>query len=246
MREWRLIIDLPRGGHENMAIDEAIFYACQDGLSPSTVRFYGWIQPTLSLGFSQKVVGLYVSRCQDLGIPVVRRITGGGAVLHDKELTYSIICKRDEPLFREGILGAYRIISGCFVSALKGIGVKAESRVKSRESRVEKNEYSCFHTPSRFEVVVEGKKLIGSAQKRSSNAFLQHGSILFDVDVDKFNRVFEEGPASGVTWIYNYNREIELDWFRRIIVREIERGLGIRLRRGELTPIEVLRKEERE
>lgn len=236
MREWRLIIDPPLHGDENMAIDEAIFSACGDGKGPSTIRFYGWIQPTLTIGHFQGV-GPYVRRCLDMGIPVVRRITGGKAVLHDKELTYSVICRNDEPLFGKGILVAYRVISSFFISALRKIGVRADWRVKGSGLRVDRNGFSCFHTRSRFEVMVDGRKLMGSAQKRTRGAFLQHGSIPFDMDEGRFSDVFGEGSLEGVAWIHLYTN-IGVDRFREMVIREMEKGLGVRLRIGELTPLE--------
>lgn len=237
MREWRLIIDPPLNGWENMAIDEAIFSACGSGEGPSTIRFYGWIQPTLTIGHFQGV-GPDVRRCLALGIPVVRRITGGKAVLHDKELTYSVICRHDEPLFGKGILWAYRVISSFFISALREIEVKAELRVEGHGLKVDRNGFSCFHTYSRFEVMVDGRKLMGSAQKRTREAFLQHGSIPFDMDEGRFRQVFGEGSLEGVAWVHLYTN-IGMDRFRAMVIREMEKGLGIQLRMGELTPLEV-------
>ena len=185
MKEWRLIIDGERSGNENMAVDEAMLIGCEHDLSPSTIRFYGWDVPTLSIGCFQKVRDYY-DRCLLHGIPVVTRITGGRAVLHDMELTYSVVTN-DAALFEKGINGAYRVISGILLAGLKELGFDAylnSSRLKKNGSE------NCFDSASGNEIMINNRKVAGSAQKRLKNAFLQHGSILVNGGTS------ENGPAS--------------------------------------------------
>lgn len=245
MNKWRLLIDDPASGHENMAIDEAILTACENGLSPSTVRFYGWSQPTLSLGCFQKF-GAYKENCDALGIPIVRRITGGRAVLHDMELTYAV-ASDDAALFEMGIIGAYRIISGCMVDALRDIGIDADiqKEVKSQKhapagfkqgSKVRSQGFSCFKSVSRYEILINGKKIIGSAQKRLKRAFLQHGSIIIDVNREMFSSVFGENHSiDGLSSHVDINK----DAFIKSISRRFEHGLSIKLISGELIGFET-------
>ncbi|MBI5048938.1 MAG: hypothetical protein HZB54_08340, partial [Deltaproteobacteria bacterium] len=125
MSNWRLLIDQPKSGWDNMATDEAILNSCNQGLSRSTFRLYEWKNPTISIGCFQRADKI-IERCLKSDISYVRRITGGRAVLHADEITYSIICGENEPLFAEGISGAYRIISRCLLEALREAGVNAE------------------------------------------------------------------------------------------------------------------------
>ncbi|MBI5892326.1 MAG: lipoate--protein ligase family protein [Deltaproteobacteria bacterium] len=237
MQEWRLILDDPAGGQENMAIDESMLIACENSLSTSTVRFYGWSQPTLSLGCFQKI-GAYKENCDALGIPIVRRITGGRAVLHDMELTYAI-ASDDAALFEKGIVGAYRIISDCMAAAIKDLGIDAfieDSRPKAQDSRLKNQEFSCFKSVSRYEILINGKKIVGSAQKRLKRAFLQHGSIIMDVNRGMFSSVF--GKNHSIDGLSSYV-DIDKDALIKSILKRFEHGLSIKLISGELTSFET-------
>lgn len=239
MRKWRLLIDDPASGHENMAIDEAMLIACENDISPSTVRFYGWSQPTLSLGCFQKIGHYqYQENCAYLGVPIVRRITGGRAVLHDMELTYAI-ASDDAALFEKGIVGAYRIISDCMAAAIKDLGIDAfieDSRPKTQDSRLRNQEFSCFKSVSRHEILINGKKIVGSAQKRLKRAFLQHGSIIIDVNREMFSSVF--GTKDSIDGLSSYI-DIDKDALIKSILKRLEHGLSIKLISGELTSFET-------
>lgn len=231
MNNWRLLIDPPQNGLENMATDEAIIESCNQRLSQPTLRLYEWSEPTLSIGCFQKADNV-IKYCLKAGIPYVRRITGGRAVLHSDEITYSIICSEDEPLFKEGISGAYRIISRCLLAALREAGVNADMHTsRAIEHGFEKT--SCFHSPSRYEIIIDNKKLIGSAQRRFKSAFLQHGSILFGVDRDLVAQLFGEGSLSTMAWIKLYS-DIKKDDFKAILIDKIKKGLNINLIAGNM------------
>ncbi|MBI5643876.1 MAG: lipoate--protein ligase family protein [Deltaproteobacteria bacterium] len=219
MGKWRLIQDPDLRGADNMAKDEAILRASDFGaVEFSTLRIYGWRYPTISVGYIQNP-----SQLLDFGIPVVRRITGGRAVLHDQELTYSITVNSESPLFSEGITGAYSIISRCIINALGEIGVEASF---SRGTRIiGKEKDACFHAPSRYEVLVNGRKLVGSSQRRFKNAFLQHGSILFGVNGDLNARVFGGDVVHRMAWVGEFST-IDRDAFRSILINKMAEGLG--------------------
>lgn len=178
MQTWRLIRDGFNDGFYNMAVDEAIASAVENGISPPTLRFYGWKSSTLSIGYSQKIdKKIDIEYCRKNGIDIVLRPTGGRAVLHDKEVTYSIISPRYNPLFPDNISGTYKAISKALAKGLSFLGIDANLNSAFRILHSTFQNPFCFATTSQYEIVVNGKKLIGSAQRRFKKSFLQHGSI---------------------------------------------------------------------
>lgn len=231
MNNWRLLIDPPQNGLKNMATDEAILKSCNQRFSPSTLRLYEWSEPTLSIGCFQNADNL-IKCCLETGIPYVRRITGGRAVLHSDEITYSIICSADELLFAEGITGAYRIISRCLLETLREAGINADMHI-SRATEFNSKKNSCFHSPSRHEIIIDNKKLVGSAQRRFKRAFLQHGSILFGIERDLIARLFGEESLSMMAWIKLYS-DIKKDNFKAILTDKVRKGLNINMAVGNI------------
>jgi lipoate-protein ligase A len=176
--EWRLIDSGPGSGARNLALDDAIFQSVREGQSPPTLRFYSWLSPTLSLGYAQdreRVVDL--EACRKFGIAVLRRVTGGRAVLHDRELTYSVAVPAGTTLFGSGLDTAYRAVAAGLLAGLRLLGVEASAVQRDRIGG-SRHHHGCFAAPSRHEIVAGGRKLVGSAQRRAEGAFLQHGSIL--------------------------------------------------------------------
>lgn len=178
---WRLLSLETRGPAENMAIDEAILTAHRLGQAPPTLRFYAWDRPTLSLGYAQSFAR-EVDReaCQRLGVAWVRRPTGGRAVLHHRELTYSVVVA--EALLPGGILSTYLKISSGLLRGLKSLGVAGALTAPGLKERAASA--ACFDAPSAYELTVNGRKLVGSAQFRQAGVILQHGSILTNFDAD--------------------------------------------------------------
>ncbi len=179
----------------NMAIDEALL-----GTKPPVLRFYAWKPAGLSIGYFQSIKSFNFENLKKNNVKLVRRLTGGNAVLHDKELTYSFIIdmskmqsifehvKNPNGVFNKNnmpksVIESYREISKGLLLGLKNLGLKAEMN-----EEVAKGEKSavCFNDPSWYEILVNGKKIIGSAQKRINGKILQHGAILIDVDVEKY------------------------------------------------------------
>lgn len=190
MEQWRFVMSDAMSPAMNMAIDEAILIAHSEGKVPPTVRFYTWNPATLSIGYFQKAEKeIDKEQVERLGIGFVRRPTGGRAVLHDKELTYSVIVSEKHPLMPSGVTEAYKVISLGLLHGFQALGLQAE--MVSLASEEEKEKYSspgssaCFDSPSWYELVVEGKKVAGSAQTRQKGVILQHGSILLDMDVEQ-------------------------------------------------------------
>jgi lipoate-protein ligase A len=190
---WRFIQSGDCSPAYNMAVDEAILTAVSEGKAPPTVRFYGWNPPTLSIGYFQKAAEVDMSSLEREGIGFVRRPTGGRAVLHDKELTYSMIVPEQYPGIPRNVTEAYRVLSEGLVFGFRGLGLDA--KMVQLASEEDKTKYAtmgsaaCFDSPSWYELVVEGRKIAGSAQVRQKGVVLQHGSILLDLDIDQLFRM---------------------------------------------------------
>ena len=149
----------------NMAIDEAVSEAVGREESLPTIRFYGWKPRAVSIGYFQSLEKeVDLDKCKEHNVDVVRRRTGGGAVFHDTEITYSIIGKQE--LFPKDIIASYKDICGAIISGLESLGIIAEFKPIN-------------------DIIVSGKKISGNAQTRRGGVLLQHGTLLCDVDVDK-------------------------------------------------------------
>jgi lipoate-protein ligase A len=166
----------------NMAIDEAILHYCRIPV----LRIYGWNPNAVSVGYNQDLNEINLDRCKEFGIDVVRRITGGKAVFHDKELTYSFILPENLNLLPKEINESYRTIANALLIAFKKFGINAE--IKKIPERIATS--ICFNSSNWYELLVDGKKISGSAQRRMSGKILQHGSILIDFDYDKNSSLF--------------------------------------------------------
>ncbi|HLZ21345.1 MAG TPA: biotin/lipoate A/B protein ligase family protein [Ktedonobacterales bacterium] len=186
--EWRLIIeDEPHSGAWNMALDEAIMDAVGAGDAPPTLRLYQWAPPCLSLGKRQPLSGVDLSRCREDHIDVVRRATGGWAILHTDELTYSIATRPDDPRAEGAILDAYRRLSAGLIAGLHLLDVPAVMNPVDPIG-VHNASAACFEVPSAYEITVGTQKLIGSAQTRPSGRVLQHGSLPLQGDIARLVR----------------------------------------------------------
>ena len=192
---WRFIDSGNGSPSFNMALDEALLEWHSNGEIPPVIRFYGWNPATLSIGYFQKVdkeIDLESVRKQGLGF--VRRPTGGRGVLHEHELTYSVIVSESHPRMPKTVTEAYRVISEGILKGFHQLGLNAYFAVpKTAEERdTLKNPHSavCFDAPSWYELVVEGRKVAGSAQTRQKGVILQHGSILLDLDEKKLFSLF--------------------------------------------------------
>jgi lipoate-protein ligase A len=183
MADWRFLNTGPADGAANMALDEALLRGVDRGESPPTVRVYSWDPPTVSTGHSQELAReLDLGACAERGFGVVRRPTGGRAVLHAGELTYAVAAPSGLPPLGSTILETYRAIAAALLSGLRTLGVVADLERVGDDSpaRGDGPSAPCFVSSGRFEVVVGGKKLIGSAQRRLGRGVLQHGSLLID------------------------------------------------------------------
>jgi lipoyl(octanoyl) transferase len=176
---WRLISFQRYNAPENMAIDEAIFRETIKNNNPPTIRFYGWRSPAVSVGYFQDIKKeVNIEKCRSAGVTVVRRPSGGKAIFHCDEITYSVIACNKEKTFPSDISGTYKIISNCIARGLAYLGINAHLAETGRPLKENDFQSYCFSAPSRNELLVFGRKICGSAQTRVSGGFLQHGSIL--------------------------------------------------------------------
>jgi lipoate-protein ligase A len=188
--EWRLIISGPAAGPTNMATDEAILHAVGKGDQPATLRLYAWEPACLSLGYGQRSRDTDLNLLNGRGWDIVRRPTGGRAILHTDELTYAVIAPNDEPIMAGGVLESYRRIAKSLVAGLELLAAPVITRPKhERPADAAADGPVCFEVPSNWEITVNDRKLVGSAQKRTSSGVLQHGTIPLTGDLGRITDV---------------------------------------------------------
>lgn len=183
---WRLIRSGPQPGKMNMALDAAVLEAVEGGTTLPTLRLYGWAPPCLSLGYSQPFSDVDLERLEANGWDLVRRPTGGRAILHTDELTYSVIGPKTDPRLSGGLMDSYRRISRALFQALQNLGLPVE--VHAGKNPLAHHQPVCFENPSDFEITVNGKKIIGSAQARKKRGILQHGSLPLTGDLTRITK----------------------------------------------------------
>ncbi|EEK11317.1 biotin/lipoate A/B protein ligase family protein [Staphylococcus hominis] len=192
---WNFINTGSHDPYYNMAMDEALLNFVSRGEIDPVVRFYTWDPATLSVGYFQRLKKeIDIDKVKEKGFGLVRRQTGGRGVLHDKELTYSVIVPESHPNMPSTITEAYRVISEGLLEGFKLLGFDAYFAIprskEEREKLKQPRSAVCFDAPSWYELVVEGRKIAGSAQTRQKGVILQHGSLLQDVDVDELFDMF--------------------------------------------------------
>ena len=240
----------------NMALDEALLYWHSEKKIPPVIRFYGWNPATLSVGYFQNIkkeINFEAVHKYNLGF--VRRPTGGRGVLHDQELTYSVIVSEEHPEMPATVTEAYRVISEGILQGFRNLGLDAYFAIprteKEKESLKNPRSSVCFDAPSWYELVVEGRKVAGSAQTRQKGVILQHGSILLDLDEDKLfdlflypsERVRERMQRNFKNKAVAINELIEkrvtMDEARKAFKEGFETGLNIHLEPYELSQEEL-------
>lgn len=200
VERWLGINDPPLPGKINMKKDLDLMQTVSGGGVPAALRLYSWSPPALSLGYFQKEEAVVDQEtCRRLGIDVVRRPTGGRAVLHHKELTYSIIVPQDHPKISAGVLDSYKFISIGIIEAFCSLNITATlASGKRRGQKLMPG--SCFDAPSAYEVQIKGKKVVGSSQLRRHGVLLQHGSILLELPIDLYHKILKLSvPGKKVT-----------------------------------------------
>jgi lipoate-protein ligase A len=249
---WRLLVTPHVEGAWNMGLDEAMMDAVGNGDSPPTLRLYGWQPPCLSLGYAQPYSDIDPERLVRHGWDVVRRPTGGRAILHTEELTYAVIASVDEPLVAGGVLESYGRIAGALLSAMQKFELPVEMKILTRIEGKKKNPV-CFEVPSACEIMVHGRKLIGSAQARRKDSVLQHGSIPLAGDLRRIVNVlsFNNNEAraqaaqrleeSATTVEQILGKPVSWDCMAQALVESFTSIHHLEFHEGTLTPFEQAR-----
>ncbi|MBE0682865.1 MAG: lipoate--protein ligase family protein [Anaerolineales bacterium] len=264
MTTWRLLYTPPSTGAWNMAVDESILEHIHRGESQPTLRLYSWNPPCLSLGHAQSFKDVDIDRLKSHGWEVVRRVTGGRAILHTDELTYSVTGSAEEPVLAGGVLESYNRLSKALLHAVRTLSLPVEVKEFSDAPASQNLNPVCFEVPSTYEITVDGKKLIGSAQARKKEGVLQHGSLPLTGDLTRIcdALIFENesarqtakerllARATTVSTVLNTGVKsalgVGIDWetAAQAFVRGFEAELGIQFKRGEMSASEVQRTEE--
>ncbi len=259
MNTWRLLITSPARGAWNMAVDEAILEhaAAGRGESLPTLRLYAWDPACLSLGHAQPFADADIARLRARGWEVVRRLTGGRAILHTDELTYSVTGSAEEPVLAGGVLESYNRLAQALLLAVKNLGLPVEMKeVVGHAGGVTHANPVCFEVPSSYEITVDGKKLIGSAQARKKEGVLQHGSLPLTGDLRRICQalVFQDEAARAIASQRLLRRATTVEsalggavaWetAAQAFVRAFETQLGLCFEKGELSESESSRAEE--
>lgn len=225
----------------NMAFDEVLIDWHSRGLIPPILRFYGWEPAGLSLGHFQKTVGrIDVEAAKAKGIDIVRRPTGGLAVLHDHELTYSVIVSEKHEKMSASVIEAYRVLSQGVLEGYRNLGIQAELAIPDVPIG-RTGTAVCFEEASWYELEINGKKAAGSAQNRQKGVVLQHGSIPIEMDVDALYDLFvfsnektkqkaRDGFLKKAVFIHTIlDREVTLDEVKVAFKEGFKKGLDIEL-----------------
>ncbi len=239
---WRLLCSTTADGPTHMAVDEAILRGVAAGLSPPTLRLYGWEPPCLSLGRGQPAADVNVEALGAAGFDLIRRPTGGKAILHVDELTYSIILPQEDPRVTGGIVESYRRLSAGLVRGLERLGLTGIVADRQAEARGLEGPV-CFEVPSDYEITVGGRKLVGSAQMRARGVVLQHGAIPLYGDVARICPLLAVCPdpaqvrarAATVEQALGLRGGISWDEAAQALTAGFSEALNLRLEPGRLS-----------
>jgi len=238
---WRLIEDEPRTGPENMAIDEALLRSFDPAASLPVLRLYGWRPPALSLGrFQRAAEVLDLDRCRAEGVPIVRRITGGGTIYHADEVTYAIICSPEQIPPASSIKDSFRVLTGFLIALYCDLGLEASYAMDavSPEARLGERTAFCFAGRESFDILVGGRKIGGNAQRRQKGIIFQHGSLPL---VNRaamglsFMRDREPGLAEGAASLEQCGIPVDYGLVRRKLTEAFQRNFTVQLSPQPLT-----------
>ena len=242
MTAWRLLDTGHLPGPLNMAIDMAILHSYERGQLPPTMRFYQWSPPAVSLGYFQKDNSVDIQRCNQLGIDVVRRPTGGRAVLHLDDLTYSIVAGRKDGM-PYSVSDAYRLLAKGLFEGFRKMGFEPES--ENETSGLSKADI-CFMRFARGDLLYQRKKFMGSAQTWIGASLLQHGSIILEPQIETLKKIFPSAVYSDEDLSKNlqsritslseiFGRRIDQSEVKSFLMEGMSHALGVELQTGDLT-----------
>ena len=231
---WRLIDGAPLDGPANMALDEALLCCFDAQHSLPVLRLYGWEPPALSVGrYQDAAAALDLELCAADGIPVVRRMTGGGIIFHAQELTYSIVCAPEQVGEAVGVKDGFRRLCGFLLGTYQRLGLDSAfaTDLNHAGAPLGRRTAFCFAGKEEFDVLVNGRKIGGNAQRRLRGAILQHGSIPLESRVsDALRYLKEPAPgAAGAVSLAELGLRPELAALKRMLIDAFQERLGVRL-----------------
>lgn len=197
---WRLIDSGPLSGLENMAIDEALLACFSPGTSVPVLRLYGWNPPAFSCGRFQKPETIIdLDRCRADGVQVVRRITGGGVIYHAAELTYSLVCPADFIVASRSVKDAFIKLTSFLLRFYRKLGLEPCHAVDHfpGDKRLGERTPLCFAGIESCDILINGRKIGGNAQRRLKQVIFQHGSIPLRQMADQGNQYLLQ-PDYGI------------------------------------------------
>jgi lipoate-protein ligase A len=231
--KWRLLLTGHNDAATNMSIDESIMVFVGQDKVPPTIRLYGWSPPAVSIGYFQGLEEeIDLAMCEKYGIDYIRRITGGGAVFHEHEVTYSLSIPESSLLIPSNVLESYKVICQGIVEGLTELDVKSKFAPLN-------------------DIIVDGKKISGSAQTRRNRTILQHGTVLINTDVDKMfsilkvpsekikDKLISDVKQRVTSLNCALNRNVEFNEVCTALAKGFEKALDIELEEGKLTSSEL-------
>jgi lipoate-protein ligase A len=238
VNKWQLIVSPEISGLLNMQADITLFEDHENCLIPSTLRIYSWRPKCISLGYSQQIEEeIDIEKASQLGWDIVKRPTGGGIVFHNEaEITYSLVTAIDNPILPKGLVPSYKKISEAIIAGLSKIGIcaqiqnsKIQIQNKSQNPKIKTQNNLCFSYPAEYEVVVDGKKIVGSAQKRGRRTLFQQGSIFVrETEEEAFSimkRPFDDPNAVSVEKVIG--REIRFEKLNDALIKGFKEKLEL-------------------
>ena len=241
---WRLINTERNNAATNMAIDEAMLLTQKASLQP-TLRFYDWLQPAFSFGYFQRISEeVDVAACDDHGIELVRRITGGGTVIHGWDVTYTIIVPHSSGMFPKGISAAYCAISDCLINGLQRLEIDVVHQIDKPTMGDTPN--ICLTNPAQYDTLLNGKKIAGVSQRRNQAGVMYQGYIALDLPTSDVlalasRQVSFDLVAVGKSAAINQSRSIPI--YRKQLEDAVavgfEETLGVQFVEAELFPQEI-------
>ena len=240
---WRLIDTGPLPGTVNMAIDEALLACFDPATTTPVLRLYGWHPPTISIGrFQQADQVLDLARCRTAGVPIVRRITGGGVIYHAAELTYSLVCAPHH-LPTASIKESFRHLTAFLLAFYRRLGLNAGYAVDRlpADSRLGERTAFCFAGKETYDILVNGRKIGGNAQRRLRHAIFQHGSIPLHDMLGQAVQYLRETPADldeGTTCLTTQGIHCQETILRTMLADVFREAMGVTLTPAGLTPAE--------
>jgi lipoate-protein ligase A len=244
---WRLVDTGPLPGPENMAIDEALLSCFDPKTSTPVLRLYGWSPPALSLGrFQMAEEVLDLPLCRDLGVPLVRRVTGGGVIFHADELTYSIVCAPRHIPSAATIKESFRVLTGFLLGFYRFLGIEARYAIDTDtpDSRLGVRTPFCFAGRESYDILAAGLKIGGNAQRRLKEVIFQHGSIPLRQNLSTALKLLREQPPDDelqTADLEGLGVILGEEALRKQMASAFAENLGVALRAEGLTSDEAVR-----